>query len=109
MTIFKVSIHLAFLFFLTSNVYTQTSHLVQASGFVFIPSDLTITKGDTVKWLWVNGVHTTTSDSPGGVEHWDAPLDQNHLSFSFVFTQDGKFPYHCTFHVSLGMRGTIQI
>jgi plastocyanin len=109
MKIFKTSILLAFLFFLASNAYSQTTHIVEASGFVFNPSDLTIINGDTVKWVWISETHTTTSDNPGGFEHWDAPLDQNHLNFSIVFTHDGTFTYHCTFHVSLGMIGKITV
>ena len=89
--------------------YSQTTHIVQASNFVFTPADLTIMKGDTVKWVWVSGMHTTTSDSTSGSTFWNAPLDQNHTSFSYVFNNIGVFPYYCVYHVSLGMKGTITV
>jgi plastocyanin len=85
----------------------QTKHIVQTSEFQFDPADINIAVGDTVEWQWVNGTHTTTSDSTTGQNHWDAPLDANNTSFSFVITSPGVHHYHCTPHQSLGMVGTI--
>ena len=108
MNIFKASFFiLSFLF--TISIYPQTTHVVQASDFEFTPAELTIAKGDTVKWVWVNGMHTTTSDTTSGATVWDALLDQSHLSYSYVFNQTGIFPYYCIYHVSFGMKGTITV
>jgi len=108
MNIFKASIFIiSFLF--TISVYPQITHVVQASNNVFTPANLTIMKGDTVKWVWIEGTHTTTSDTTEGATVWDAPLDQNHPSFSYVFTQTGMFSYYCIYHVSFGMKGTITV
>lgn len=108
MNIFK-----AFIFVISSLIiipsYAQTTHIVKVSDYVFTPADLTISKGDTVKWIWVKGVHTTTSESTTGATVWDAPLDQNNPSFSNVFNNTGVFPYYCKYHVSLGMKGTITV
>lgn len=108
MNIFKALIFIITLLFTIPN-YSQTTHIVQASNDVFTPADLTISKGDTVKWVWVNGFHTTTSDSTTGLTVWNALLDQNNPSFSFVFNNVGVFHYHCIYHVSLGMKGTITV
>jgi plastocyanin len=108
MNIFKALIIITSLLF-TIPAHPQTTHIVQASDFIFTPADLTIQKGDTVKWVWVNGMHTTTSDSTTGSTVWNAPLDQSHTSFSYVFNNTGVFPYYCAFHVSFGMKGIITV
>ena len=38
-----------------------TTHTVSVTNDAFSPSSLTINKGDTVKWSFVSGTHTTTS------------------------------------------------
>ncbi len=108
MNISKVSVFfISFLF--TISIFPQTTHVVEASDYVFTPAELTIAKGDTVKWVWVNGMHTTTSDTTSGATVWNALLDQSHPSFSYVFNQTGVFPYYCIYHVSFGMKGTITV
>jgi plastocyanin len=108
MNISKVSFFIiSFLF--TISIFPQTTHVVEASDYVFTPAELTIAKGDTVKWVWVNGMHTTTSDTTSGATVWNAPLDQSHPSFSYVFNQTGVFPYYCIYHVSFGMKGSITV
>jgi plastocyanin len=105
----RISTILSFLFLLSFAAYSQTSYTVQASDYKFTPSDLTITAGDTVTWVWVNGMHTTTSDSTSGIDVWDANLNQTSKSFSFVFSSPGVHNYYCKFHKSLGMIGTITV
>ncbi len=109
MKFFKASFIAAAIFLFTLTLYPQTSYTVQAVDFSFNPATINISKGDTVKWVWGSGTHTTTSDSANGFVHWDAPLDQNHTSFTMVFHTPGTFPYHCTFHQSIGMIGTITV
>ena len=109
MKIFISAILFTLFLFFNNIIFAQTTHIVQASDFVFTPSSLTISQGDTVKWVWVNGMHTTTSDSSVGEEVWNGPLDQSHLSFSHVFSHDGVFHYKCIYHVGLGMIGTITV
>jgi plastocyanin len=85
----------------------QTSHTVLVSDYQFSPKDLNITVGDTVKWQWVNGMHTTTSDSVAGVDVWDAPIDVNDQVFRYIIKTPGTHSYYCRFHVSIGMVGSI--
>lgn len=83
---------------------------VNTTNFVFTPSTLTISQGDSVKWVWVSGLHTTTSGSncvSDGL--WDAPVDQQHPTFARVFNTGGAFPYYCTFHCATGMTGLITV
>ncbi len=103
------TIFISFLLIVNHNIFAQTTHIVHASNYTFTPADLTIVQGDTVTWVWDEGTHTTTSDSTTGTDVWDAPLDQNDPTFSFVLTYPGVHHYHCKFHASLGMVGTITV
>ena len=59
----------------------------------------------TVTWTNPSGVlHTTTSNS--GV--WSGDLFPGD-TFTFTFMSPGVYNYHCVFHVSLGMSGTITV
>jgi hypothetical protein len=50
--------------------------------------------GDTVKWVWVNGVHTTTSNGiPPGAQQWSVELNQFHTSFTYVVKGGGIYNY----------------
>ncbi len=109
MKVIKKFIFLAFIFVLSYAAFPQTTHIVQVSNFVFTPANLTIAKGDTVTWVWENGVHTTTSDSTTGVDVWNANIDQSHPTFSFVFSSPGVHHYYCIYHVGIGMKGTITV
>ncbi len=106
----KILLFLSFVFVLfLSSANAQSNHIVDVSSDVFTPSSITITLGDTVTWKWISGTHTTTSDSTTGMNTWDAPIDVNHQTFSFVITSPGLHAYHCKFHASLGMTGTINV
>jgi len=87
-----------------------TTHVVQVGNNFFNPSPLSVERGDTVKWVWVAGFHTTTSGTRGAPDAgalWDRPVDASHTSTSRVFSTEGGFPYFCDFH--LGMSGTITV
>ena len=70
-------------------------------------STTTVTAGDTVRWQWVSGTHSTTRlDAP---ETWDSGVQSTPFSFSRQFMVPGTFPYICTVHVSFGMTGTVVV
>ncbi len=78
----------------------------------FVPDSITVTLGDTVKWVWKALVHTTTSDVGGipvGATPWDANLDATDSTFMYEPTLTGTYNYHCTFHVSMGMVGKFVV
>src|SRR5438067_13498425 len=67
----------------------------------------TVTAGDTVRWEWVSGTHSTTRfDAP---ETWDSAVHSTPFSFSRQFMVPGTFPYLCTVHVSFAMTGTVVV
>ena len=80
----------------------------QASG----GATTTIHSGDTVRWVWVGGFHSTTSGGCSGSACtssglWDSGAGSG-MTFSRTFAQAGSFPYHCSVHGSL-MQGTVVV
>ena len=84
-----------------------TVHQVNVSDFAFSPATINnVMVGDTVRWLWVNGFHTTTSGSiPAGASSWDHPMNSTSTAFDYVVTETGSYNYVCTPH-SVSMTGT---
>jgi len=84
-----------------------TTYTVQVSNFAFSPSSLpNVLVGDTIKWVWVSGSHTTTSVSvPNGAATWDSPMNSSSTTFSYPITVAGTYTYKCSMHAS--MTGTI--
>jgi len=75
----------------------------------FFPATTNIATGDSVLWTWNStGLvpHSTTSDTNG---LWDSGLGPAPKSFTNTFNVAGTYPYHCTQHVTLGMKGTIIV
>ena len=85
---------------------------VAIQNFAFVPANLTIDVGDTVRWTQKDAVTHTTTSGPNGVADglWDSgnmTLAAN-TTFSFTFTEAGTHPYFCRPHKSF-MRGTITV
>ncbi len=73
---------------------------VNVADFSFNPPTLpNVHVGDTVKWQWLNGIHTTTSLTiPAGALPWDSPLSSSNQTFRYVVTVAGNYNYQCTPH-----------
>ena len=86
-----------------NNLDKPIRHTVKISGMKFIPSELTVKKGDTV--VWVNKDfydHDVTDESN---KAWGSgPFGQN-KSWSKVITTDEQ--YFCSLHVV--MKGIIKV
>ena len=89
---------------------------VRMAGIAFVPGVLNVAKGTTVTWVNEDAVyHTVTSDLAGG------PLASPNVNagqrWTFTFTEDGTYGYHCTPHSSydshggtwMGMTGKIVV
>lgn len=77
--------------------------------------DAVVSVGDTVRWVWVQGSHTTTA-VVGSPEQWNAPISSSNPQFSRVFNAVGVFWYYCIPHgfdngdgTAGGMAGTITV
>lgn len=82
---------------------------VSMTNFVFTPKNAPLVIGSTVHWTndTTTTSHTATGDTP--LSLWDSGSIAPGASFDFVFTAGGQYKYHCTFHQSLGMVGTISV
>lgn len=85
-----------------------TKHIVATSGLVFNPANIpNVTVGDTIRWEWGSGTHTTTSTSvPSGAATWNSPLNSTTTSFEYRVTEAGTYSYQCNIHSAMGMTGT---
>ena len=82
---------------------------VQVRNFVFDPAVVTITVGDTVTWVRVEGLHNVLADDGSFTS---GPPNSTWISYSHTFTQAGSFPYYCQVHGGpggVGMAGTVVV
>jgi plastocyanin len=83
------------------NTSYATKHIVDVKNFEFDPAHIPdVEIGDTIRWEWVNGFHTTTSSSiPEGAVSWDSFISSSVTSFEYVVAIPGTYNYVCTPHV----------
>ncbi len=79
-------------------------HTVTLKNFRFHPGSLTINRGDTVTWGWHDGETEHNVTFHGFHSH-----TQSSGTYTVRFTRAGTFNYHCTIHVSEGMKGKIVV
>lgn len=97
-------------------------------GYRFEPANLTIKSGDAVKFIMVTGGPHNVAFDPATVPadskaQLDANMDQkmSELSspllmnpneaytISFGGVKPGSYPFHCTPHLAMGMKGVITV
>ncbi|KAF9974793.1 hypothetical protein BGZ73_001727 [Actinomortierella ambigua] len=80
-------------------------HLVNIQNNAFNPASVTITVGDTVRWVNKDAVgHTSTSDIAG---LWDSKALTTGKNFTRPFGVVATYTYHCTPHPF--MKGTVIV
>jgi plastocyanin len=87
---------------------------VHVADFQF-STNPTIHVGDTVEWVWDNGMHSTTSVA-GSAESWDSGVHMAPFTFDHTFTHAGTFNYYCRVHgfdnhdgTAGGMSGSVTV
>lgn len=72
----------------------------------FEPPTLTVSKGQTVEWDWVDNSaqHSATSDDN---TTFDSCLQSAGAKFVVTFNTTGDFKYHCTIHAA--MTGDVKV
>ncbi len=87
--------------------------IVSAGTISFMPKELTIHEGDTVRWVRAIGTHTVTSGTgsadPDAGKLFNAGLSTADPLFEYTFDTAGTYPYFCQIHESSGMTGTITV
>jgi plastocyanin len=73
----------------------------------FMPSTVTVTTGDSVTWNNNGGIHNVHFDDNSYVQ--PASPQSAPWTVSRTFNAPGTFTYYCEVHVSLGMRGTVNV
>jgi len=111
---------------------TGTTHEVKmigdAQGYRFEPANITVKAGDGIKFTTINGgPHNVAFDPANVPTDVQGQLDANisekmgqlssalktnpgeSVTVSFANIKAGKYPYHCTPHLALGMKGEITV
>lgn len=111
---------------------TGTTHEVKmigdAQGYRFDPANITLKAGDGIKFTTVSGgPHNVAFDPatiPADVQgQLDANISEKmgqlssalkinpgeSVTISFANIKPGKYPFHCTPHLALGMKGEITV
>ncbi len=97
-------------------------------GYRFDPADITVKAGDGIKFIMVSGgPHNVAFDPatipadvksqlmanmPNQQAELSSPLFMNPneaYTISFANVKPGSYPYHCTPHLAMGMKGTITV
>ncbi len=93
----------------------------QQPKMIFVPQNLTVSVGDTVRWTNPFSIpHTVTFDPsmgasagnvvlPAGVEPFDSGDIEESGTFMHTFTVAGEYKYICKYHESLGMVATLTV
>jgi plastocyanin len=103
--LFVVVAAAAFLLSCTGLTKAATIDIHLKNNF-FSPSDVSIVAGDTVQWIWDEGVHTSTSSD--GL--WDSGILGPGSTFEYTFNNPGDFAYTCTLHFNCcNMAGTVHV
>jgi plastocyanin len=107
-----------FSIFVISSVDAQVLHTVNSGNFYYTPTSLTITVGDTVKWINDNGYHNvnfdinsiSSSSFNNPVSFISSPTSNADM-YTCVFTVPGTYQYDCSVgsHAANGMVGTIIV
>ncbi|HUQ80170.1 MAG TPA: plastocyanin/azurin family copper-binding protein [Gemmatimonadaceae bacterium] len=116
----------------TAAAITGTTHEVKMvgddKGYRFEPADIKVKAGDGIKFIMVSGGPHNVAFDPAtipadvkGQLSANMPSQQGELSsplfsnpnenyiISFANIKPGQYPYHCTPHLAMGMKGTITV
>ncbi len=111
---FKIVFLLLLTLILNSSVKSNIVTITVASNF-FSPNNVNVSVGDSVKWQWIDGSHTTTCDGvfpgtslPSGAATWDQPINDIMQTYIYVVTVPGTYNYVCQPHFLSGMVGSFQ-
>jgi plastocyanin len=94
---------------LTAIAAISETRVVNVGDFYFqdqvsLTAQTRINVGDSVKWQWIGGNHTTTEVG----KLWNAPINSLSTTYERVFDKPGLWEYFCVFHHQV-MRGTVRV
>jgi halocyanin-like protein len=77
-------------------------------GLAYGPAAIVVSPGTTVRWEWTGkggGHNVVALDGPFESELTN---EAGH-TFEYTFSEPGLFPYYCTPHRDLGMKGGVRV
>ena len=87
---------------------SQIFDVTVGQGFAFVPNEISINVGDTVRWTWVSSGHSVTSGAPCiPNEQFCSPNDTNcdarvlsdsGAVYEHTFDRGGEYSYLCATH-----------
>ena len=104
----------SFIIFFSITDTNATTYTILVASNSFTPSTLNALSGDTIKYQWVGGFHTSTCNNANGTSHpvgaddWDVTMSSAANNFSYILKIPGTYNYNCTFHAP-GMAGVINV
>ena len=116
----------------TAAPITGTTHEVKMvgddKGYRFEPANITVKQGDGIKFVMVSGgphnvafdpatvpaagKNQLTANMPQQMSELSSPMMMNpneSYTISFAGVPAGQYPYHCTPHLAMGMKGVITV
>lgn len=80
-----------------ATIITITAEGADINSWAFVPENPTVEVGDTIRWMNLNGVHTTASVSiPSGAKAWDANIPTDGVGYyDYVVEVEGVYEYTC--------------
>ncbi len=89
------------------------THVIQLDGLDFIPDEISVAPGDTIRWVNISGAHTVTSGANCTYDgiYFDEVVDPANPVFEWIVPNDlsGDFDYYCRPHCAFGMDGVLSI
>ncbi|MDQ3707558.1 MAG: PQQ-dependent sugar dehydrogenase [Chloroflexota bacterium] len=86
--------------------YPNCERAVDIRNFAYIPEEVTVEVGTTVRWTNFDlDYHTVTSLEPSGP--LDSPAIQQHETWAYTFNAPGEYEYYCEPHPY--MRGKVVV
>jgi plastocyanin len=81
-----------------------TAHTVRMDGTTFVPGEIVVTLGDTVKWTNADPFPHTVTSRRGGFD--SRAVDAGH-SWTYHASRRGEFDYVCAYHPT--MTGRVRV
>lgn len=109
----KILFLLIFTALISANSFA-TVRTITMQNFSFSPANTNANLGDTIKFQWVGGSHTTTCDGtngttrPAGAPSWNANINSGSPTFMYKVTVVGSYHFVCIPHAP-DMAGNLTV
>ncbi len=94
-------------------------HTVTLVDFMFVPMDLTIREGDSVRWVWTTDNHNVVSGLPFGTNGaFQSTVENTGFVHEVLFDRtilnsvrvaNNRYEYYCTPHLTDDMFGSVTV